>query len=253
MTTAACGTIVFLVVPVAFFFLREPRQNVNAQQMLGDARTQLKNIATARTMWAAAGLMALFYIAPGFTTAVFYRQQDVLHLNTQTQGILQFLMGLGSVAAAIWFGFTSKRVSLRTLLLLCLGVSVVTTLGYLAYSSLARARVVDTIYGVGFSMAECALMALAIRATPKGSEGLGFSLMMSVRNFALFGSDIFGSWLLDKYRIPFGALVVSNSAITAIAIPFVLWLPFALVDKKDAEAAPESAAPAFLTQELAEE
>ena len=166
----------------------------------------------------------------GFSTALFYRQQDVLHLNTQTQGILQFLGGIGSVAAAMWYGLTCKRVNLRNLLL-CLTVSTVTNLGYLVYSSLSRARVIDGINGVGYTMAECALMALAIRATPKGSEGLGFSLMMSVRNFALFGSDIFGSWLLDKYRVPFGALVVSNSA----------------------EPAKESAAPAFASPELAEE
>lgn len=84
---------------------------------------------------------------------------------------------------------------------------------------------IDTINGFGFTMAECALIDLAIRATPKGSEGLGFSLMMSVRNLALFGSDIFGSWLLDKYHIYFGSLVISNSAITAIAIPLVTLLP----------------------------
>ena len=252
-TTAACGAVMFLLVPVAYFFLREKRMALDPREMLGNAKTQLVNIAAARTMWAAAGLMALFYIAPGFSTALFYRQQDVLHLNTQTQGILQFLGGVGSVAAAIWYGLTCKRVNLRNLLLLCLTVSTVTNLGYLVYSSLSRARVIDGINGVGYTMAECALMALAIRATPKGSEGLGFSLMMSVRNFALFGSDIFGSWLLDKYRVPFGALVISNSAITAIAIPLVLLLPLSLVAKKDAEPAKESAAPAFASSELADE
>jgi len=38
-------------------------------------------------------------------------------------------------------------------------------------------------------------MDLAIRATPAGSEAFGFSLLMSVRNFALFGTDWFGSCL----------------------------------------------------------
>lgn len=74
-------------------------------------------------------------------------------------------------------------------------------MGYLLYFSVPRARVIDTINGFGFTMAECAPIELAIRATPKGSEGLGFSLMMSVRNLALFGSDIFGSWLLDGLRV----------------------------------------------------
>ena len=45
-------------------------------------------------MWAAAGLMALFYIAPGFSTAVFYRQQNELHMNTQGQGFLQLIAGI---------------------------------------------------------------------------------------------------------------------------------------------------------------
>ena len=221
--------------------------------MLRNARQQLVNISTAGTMWAAAGLMALFYIAPGFSTALFYRQQDVLHLHTETQGFLQFLGGIGAVLASVWFGFTSKRVNLRNLLLLCLSVSTVTNLGYLLYSSLSRARVIDSINGFGFTMAECALMALSIRATPSGSEGLGFSLMMSVRNFAIFGSDIFGSWLLDKFHIPFSWLVVSNSVITAIAVPLIFLLPMHMVLRKDAEPEPEAALPRAMPQGTVEE
>jgi hypothetical protein len=37
-------------------------------------------------------------------------------------------------------------------------------------------------------------MDLAARATPKGREGLGYSLMLSVRNVALFGADVVGSY-----------------------------------------------------------
>jgi hypothetical protein len=36
-------------------------------------------------------------------------------------------------------------------------------------------------------------MDLAVRSTPAGSEGLGFSIMISVRNHALFGTDWFGA------------------------------------------------------------
>src|SRR6201996_8134931 len=72
-TAGACGGIMFLLVPVTLLFLREPRL---AARPPGAVRAQLVNIATARTMWAAAGLMALFYLAPGFATALFYRQQN---------------------------------------------------------------------------------------------------------------------------------------------------------------------------------
>jgi predicted MFS family arabinose efflux permease len=105
------------------------------------------------------------------------------------------------------------------------------------------AFVAEACWGFGFVMAECALMDLAIRATPKGSEGLGFSLMMSVRNLALFGTDALGSMLLDKLHFSFTSLVFSNAVTTAITIPLVLLLPVSLVGKKDAEALTEPAMP----------
>ena len=57
------------------------------------------------------------------------------------------------------------------------------------------------------------MMDLAVRATPSGSEGLGFSLMMSVRNFTLFGSDWIGSKLLDAYHLHFNTLVIANACL----------------------------------------
>jgi hypothetical protein len=86
-TAAACGGILFLLVPVTILFLRERRQHPDRREVLTQAKTQLVNIATARTMWAAAGLMALFYIAPGFTTALFYKQQNELHFTNADPGL----------------------------------------------------------------------------------------------------------------------------------------------------------------------
>ena len=77
-------------------------------------------------------------------------------------------------------------------------------------------------------------MDLAIRATPAGSEGLGFSLMMSVRNLALYGTDWIGAKLLEQYHISFNSLVLLNSATTLLAVPLVLLLPKILVSKTDA-------------------
>jgi hypothetical protein len=100
-TAAACGGIMFLLVPVTVLFLREHRQGPDSREVLANARRQLVNIATARTMWAAAGLMALFYIAPGFATALFYKQQNELHLSTQTQGFLGLIAGICGIMAAL--------------------------------------------------------------------------------------------------------------------------------------------------------
>lgn len=106
---------------------------------------------------------------------------------------------------------------------------------YLFYSSVARAQMCDTFWGFGYTLAELSLMDLAVRATPKGSEGLGFSLMMSVRNFALYGTDWIGSKMLDKYHLAFSTLVFSNAATTFLTVPLVFLLPLYIVSRKDAE------------------
>jgi MFS family permease len=241
LTPAVSALIMMPLIPVTILLLREKKQQINSREMLANAGKQLKNIFSAGTMWAGAGLLALFYLAPGASTAIFYRQQDLMHLNTQAQGLLQFLGGLGSVLAAVAYGFVCKRLNLKNLLVIAVVAAIVTNLAYLGYTTLFRARFIDSLNGFGFTLAECALMDLAMRATPQGSEGLGFSLMMSVRNFALFGSDTFGSWLLDKHNIPFNTLVILNSATTLIVVPLIFVLPAVLLMRKDAEAIPAAA------------
>ena len=93
------------------------------------------------------------------------------------------------------------------------------------YSSFTRAQWIDGLNGFAYNLAELALMDLAIRATPRGSEGMGFSLMMSVRNLALGGTDWLGSKLLDDFHFAFNSLVVANSLTTLLAVPLIFLLP----------------------------
>jgi hypothetical protein len=84
-----------------------------------------------------------------------------------------------------------------------------------------------------FALAEIAILDLAARATPKGCEGLGYSLMLSVRNVALFGADVVGSYLSD-HKWPFANLVYLNAGTTAVVLILVPLLPAALMQSKDA-------------------
>ena len=256
-TAGACAGIMFLLVPATILFLHERRILIDRHELLHNAEKQLVKIANARTMWAAAGLMALFYLAPGFATAIFYKQQNELLLTTKAQGTLASLAGLTGVMAAIGYGIICRRLNLRTLLIGCMLAGTAANLGYLYYSSWTRALIIDGFNGFGYTLAELALMDLAVRATPAGSEGLGFSLMMSVRNLALFGTDWFGSKLLDGFHLPFLAgnvqvpfkwLVIANSATTAITVPLVFLLPAIIVGRKDAEAPAEQPAPRTATE-----
>lgn len=118
-------------------------------------------------------------------------------------------------------------------------------LSYLFYSSVSRARAIESFNGFGYTLAEIAMMDLAVRANPTGSEGLGFSLMMSVRNLSLFGSDWVGSKLLDVYHLHFNTLVITNSAFSFMAVPLVLLLPSLIVNRRDLDPQSPAAEPAI--------
>jgi hypothetical protein len=177
--------------------------------------------------------MALFYMAPGLSTALFYKQQNDLHLSTQAQGSLQLIGAVFGILAAIGYGFACRRFNLRVLLLVGLAFGTAADLGYLFYSSARNAQMIEGFNGFGYALAELAIVDLAIRATPAGSEGLGFSLMMSVRNFALFGTDWLGSQLIERYHWSFDSVVLGNAATTSITIPLALLLPLVLLRRRD--------------------
>lgn len=243
-TGLASAAIMFLPIPAALFFLKEKRIRVDSQKLLGDARKQLVKIATAKTMWAAAGFSFLFYFAPGTSTALFYRQQDVLHMSTNQQGLMLFLNGAFAMATATIYGlYAAKRWSLRKLLFWCVLGGALTQMCYALYNSVNEAYVIESLWGLGWAAADMALTDLYMRATPQGSEALGFSLMVSVRNLSLFGADWIGSKAMETYHLNFSTLAIANGAISLIALPFVFLLPGLIVDHKDRRAEAEAIVP----------
>ena len=252
-TCVACGAVMFVLFPATWFLLREERKRVESSQVLANFGHQFSNIISARTLWAAAALTLLVFIAPGFSTALFYKQQNELHMMPSTgpggwlasQAFLGLIGGTFGLAAPFVYIWACRRLNLRWMLAISLAAATSTTLLYLFYSSVFNARVIAGCDAFAASLAEVALMDLAVRATPRGSEGLGFSLMVSVRNLALFGTNWIGAAILDKYHLPFNDLVLANAATTAIAVPLVWLLPAVLVRGKDAQV-PEP--PALETQ-----
>jgi predicted MFS family arabinose efflux permease len=237
-TNFASAIIMLLPIPAALFFLKEKRIQVNSQQLLGNARKQLTKIAQAKTMWGAAGFSFLFYFAPGIQTALFYRQQDVLHMSTTQQGLVLFLNGgFAMVTAAIYGTWAAKRCSLRRLLFWCILAGAVAQFCYVFYNSKAQAYVIESLWGLGWAAADMSLTDLYLRATPAGSEALGFSLMVSVRNLTLFGADWLGAKAMESYHLQFSSLAIANAAVSLIALPFVFMLPGLIVDHKDKSAA----------------
>ncbi len=233
-TGVSGAAVMFLPIPAAIFFLSEKRLQIDSTKLLDDAGKQLKKIATAKTMWAAAGFSFLFYFAPGIQTALFYQQQNVLHMTTKMQGFMLFLNGFfGIVTATIYGRYVCKRWNLRWLLFFLIIIGAFAQMGYALYTTMDRAYVIEALWGLGWSAADMSLTDLYMRATPSGSEGMGFSLMVSVRNLSLFGADVLGAKAMDAFHIHFSTMAIANGLISLIAVPFIFFLPGFIVDHKD--------------------
>jgi hypothetical protein len=236
-TAITCAAVAFLVVPIALWCMNEQRIAAPpAAQVLKSAGGKILEVGRAKSLWMAAAVSFLFYFAPGIQTAQFYAQQNDLHMTTLQQGELVSMGGAFGVLSALLYGaFAAKRFELRTLLLACILFGASAQAAYVFYYSFSIAQIIDSYYGFGFTLAEVAMMHLAVRATPAGCEAMAFALMMAVRNFGLMGGDWLGAALQDHFHLSFHTLALINGAGSLLALPLVLLLPARIVRGRDAQ------------------
>lgn len=235
LSTAVGGVIAFSVVPAAYVLLREPPTAQRSTTAWVNVLAQLKTLVRSGPLLGAAGLLFLVYISPGFQTPLYFYQTDTLKFSQQFIGNLGFISGTLGLLGSVIYGVACRRLSLRPLLALGIGCSVVSTLFYLSYTSATAAMFIEGGAGIFATLAELPLMDLAARATPRGSEGLGFAVMMSVRNLAIGLSDYFGSWLMDQVHVGFTSLVWLNAGTTALVLVVIPFLPAILMNRRDGE------------------
>jgi Na+/melibiose symporter-like transporter len=233
--TATVGAVVaFSVAPLAWWLLQEPAASQRSAAPWRVIRAQLRTLGRSGPLWGAAGLLALVYVAPGFQTPLYYFQTDTLQLSQSFIGVLGLFAGGLGLLGAFCYGVLCRRLPLKHLLALGFALSALGTLSYLWYRSAPAAALIESENGFLSTFAELALMDLAARATPRGSEGLGFGLMMSVRNGGLALSDIGGSWLIGQHHVSFFSLVWLNAGTTALGLLALPFLPQMLIDPHDA-------------------
>lgn len=235
LTAAICGALHAITAPVYWLCLREPgnqKANLGALREMG---RQLRLLVRQRTLWSAAGLIVLVVAAPGFGTPLFYYQTNTLRFDSTFIGALDVVKAACGIAAAFGYGLLCRRLSLRRILALSIVTHAALTLLYLFYRSPLSAAIITGIEAMTMVFALLPLYDLAARGTPKGSEALGYSLMMSVWNFTNQLSDLTGSWLYTHWKLTFAHLVWVNSATTLLVILAVPFLPAALVDRRDGE------------------
>jgi len=234
--TAGTGALIWLAfVPLALWAAREPpAARTHRPSVLAGVIAQLRVLRRAPTMWGAAGLLFLAYLAPGFQTPLLYHQQDDLHFTPHDMGRLLLVGATGAIAGSAAYSWLCRRLPLRTLLVGGILLNAGSTLFYLAYASLASAVAITLAAAVLGSIAILPIYDLAARATPRGSESFGYALLMSVQSLTTLAiSDPLGATLYGHFHVTFPSLVWINAASTAAVLLFVPFLPRALLAPRD--------------------
>jgi BT1 family len=231
--TGANAAFALTIFPIAYIFVKE--QHVAQDRSIvvfQNAGHQLMTIIRSRNLWMALLFIWLFYFSPGFSTPLFYKQTDELHFSKQAIGNLSVFSSAFAILSTILYWHLTKLVHIRILLLIGVATSAAGALLFLFYSTWTRALFIESQNGFFSGFAELAILDLAARATPKGCEGLGYSLMLSVFTVAMYGADVVGSYLAD-HQWPFANLVYLNAGTTAIVLLLLPFLPAALMRSKD--------------------
>jgi len=179
-------------------------------------------------------MLLLFFFGPGLLTPLFYYQTRKLAFSPQLIGTLGLVSASAGLIASVLYARLCLREPLRVLLAVGALSRVAGVLCYLAYRSTVSATVVEAVNGFCATLAIMPLLDLAARATPKGSEGLGWAVLMSGANFAENYSDVFGSALQDRLHLNFGSLVWTSAAVRLLPLLVVPFLPARLGSRADA-------------------
>jgi MFS family permease len=213
---AACFPLISFV--MALLFVREPPLSERAETFR-ETWTAIRAAATQRNVWLVAAFIFFFNFSPSFGPAFLYYQTDVLGFSQGFIGRLSSLGAIGAIAGAMIYAPLSRRMPLRRLIVVLIGVGAAGMLLYLGYRGPRSAVVIDTVAGMIVMVSQLAFLDLAAKACPPGVEGTFFALLMSVFNAGTQLSMNMGGRLYDW--LGYTPLVLISAAVTALAWGFV--------------------------------
>lgn len=231
------AAIIFSLVPLVLLLLHEPKAATPDVGVLRNGWLAVRRLVSSGTMWAAAGMLFLVNLSPGFNTPLYDHLTHDLHFSRQFIGMLLSVSGAAGVLAALVYAWACRRFNLRSLLIASLALAALGAMPYLGLHSPATAIFAYAMSGFGAFMAQLAALDLATRAAPRGVEAMGYALMVSAYNISLNLSDVSGSWLWQHLNPHFAPLVFINAGTTLVVLLVVPFLPKRLIEGREGEIA----------------
>ena len=199
---------------------------------------QIKNVLRWQMVLPAL-LVFFIQVVPTFRSTCFYQYQtETLHYSDAALGWLG-LTGYGvALLSSGVYAWCCRKVSLRVSLYGAIFLTSLSALPYLFYEPYVPYMLrASTIEGVGTFLQYLAYLPIfdmVVRSTPKGSEALGYSVLISVWNIGLMLGTKTGPMLYEHaLHKNMNSLIWLNAGVTLAGVVLVLLLPKALVAQRE--------------------
>ena len=215
----ACFPLISML--MAIFVVREA-PTPGARREFWTTWASIRVALRERDVWVVGGFLFFYTFSPSFGPALLFYQTDVLHFSQQFIGHLSALGAVAAIGGAFIYAPLSRRMPLRRLINLSIGIAVAGTLAYLLYRDMWSALAIDIVFGCIGMITQLAFLDLAAKSCPRHVEATFFALLMSIYNAGTQASQNVGGRLYDHFG--YVPLVLISTAMTAAA-----WLLVPLV------------------------
>jgi len=234
---AGVGALTFLGVWVTSFrLLREDRRpRVAVSQTLRNAGRNITGLFGIPTLWVAVGFISLVLAIPSFATLMTFKQNDDLGFSFQQIGYLRLVFGVCGLLGAFVFRFMCGKLSLRWTLTIGLIVFALSNMAYFFYNGMPQALCIEALSGIVMTLLQAPLFDLAARSTPKGSEALGYGLIMAVWSNVQQFAPWFGSALNERFHISLSGLIWINVVVALAIVGLIPLMPRSIMSRREGE------------------
>jgi predicted MFS family arabinose efflux permease len=215
----ACFPLISMM--MAIFVVREAPAP-GARREFWTTWASIRAALRERDVWVVGGFLFFYTFSPSFGPALLFYQTDVLRFSQQFIGHLGALAAVAAIGGAFIYAPLSRRMPLRRLINLSIGIAVAGTLAYLLYRDMWSALAIDIVFGCIGMITQLAFLDLAAKSCPRHVEATFFALLMSIYNAGTQASQNVGGRLYDHFG--YVPLVLISTAMTAAA-----WLLVPLV------------------------
>jgi Na+/melibiose symporter-like transporter len=234
---AGLGALTFLSLWISsFFLLRENRiPGVPVGQTIRNAGRNIRGLFGHSSLWVAVGFITLVLAIPSFATLMTFKQVRQLGFSYELIGYLRFTYGVFGLLGAVVFRIMCGKLSLRWTLSTGLIIFSLGNLAYFFYNSMPAAFCIEALNGIMITLIQAPLFDLAARSTPKGSEALGYGLIMAVWGNVQQFAPWFGSTLNQHFHVSLGGLIWINVAVALALVALVPLMPRTIMNRREGE------------------